>query len=111
MVKGHRIERAVKVSTFLEMMKDYSKNQINCTHHTFFRLSEKQRELFKCDSIRDILLGEEPVLVGIQYNGCHTAFYKYENKRFIRVIIELTLDKIDVVTFYVVEENQLPTLK
>ena len=111
MVEGHRIERKIKVAEFLELIKDYSREYINCTNHTFFRLSEKQRKVFKCDKIRDYLLDETPHLTGIQYNGCYAVFYKYEKKKFIRVILGINLRKLEVVTFYVIEETQLPRLK
>ena len=47
MVKGHRIEKKVKVETFLDIIKSYTKDQINTTDHTFFRLNEQQRKIFK----------------------------------------------------------------
>ena len=50
-------------------------------------------------------------MVGIQYNGCYAVFYKYEKQRFIKIIIDIKTDKIYVVTFYVIEKNQLPVIK
>lgn len=76
-----------------------------------FRLSEKQREHFNCDSIRQYLFDIEPIRVGIQNNGCYAVFYKHENKRFIRIIVDVKVDKIDIVTFYIVEKDQLPVVK
>jgi len=43
MVKGHRIEKKVEVETFLDIIKSYTRDQINTTDHTFFRLNEQQR--------------------------------------------------------------------
>lgn len=111
MVEGHRIERKIKVNDFLDMLKDYSREKIECTDHTFFRLSEKQRKVFKCERIRDYLLNEIPHLVGIQYNQCYAVFYKYKNKRFIRITLDISLNKIGVVTFYMVDDYQLPKIK
>ena len=111
MVQGHRIERKIKVNNFLDIIKNYSRESINCTDHTFFRLSEKQRKIFICDKIRDYLLLEIPRLVGIQYNRSYAVFYKYQKKRFIRIILDVGLDKIEVVTFYIIEEYQLPRIK
>ncbi len=93
----------------IKQLNKYDK--VNCTDHTFFRLSEKQRKVFKCDTIKDYLIGEMPVLVGIQYNKCYTLFYKYKRKTFIRVIIDITADRIEVVTFFIIEENHLPRIK
>ena len=38
-------------------------------------------------------------------------FYKYVKKRFIRIIINMKVDVIHIVTFYVIEKNQLPVIK
>ena len=111
MVKGHRIERKIKVNDFLDMIKNYSRENINCTDHTFFRISEKQRKIFICDKIRDYLLQEIPHLVGIQYNRSYAVFYKCQKKRFMRIIVDIGLDKIEIVTFYIIEDYQLPRIK
>jgi len=108
MVKGHRIERAIETEEFLELMKTYINESIECTHHTFFRLNNKQRKIFKCQKIRDLLIHEIPPLVGVQYNGCYAVFYRHM-KRFIRMILNIDPKKIEVVTFYIVD--QLPRLK
>ena len=111
MVKGHRIKRKVKISDFLDLINNYSRENINCTEHTFFRLSEKQRKIFKCDSIEDYLLEKTPHLIGIQYNGCYAVFYKHKNKNFIRIIADIKISKIEVVTFYIIDQSQLPIIK
>ena len=111
MVDGHRIEKRIDVDTFQNIMKNYTEKTIECSNHAFFRLNEKQRKIIKCDNLKKYLLNEIPIFAGIQYNKCHSAFYKYENKRFIRLVIEITLAKIDIVTFYIIDDNQLPKLK
>lgn len=111
MVNGHRIERRIEVNEFIDLMKNYSEDKVNCTHHTFFRLSQKQRKIFKCETIKDYLFGGTPVLVGVQYNKCYSAFYEYKNKRFIRIILDIALNKVEVVTFYIIENNQIPKIK
>lgn len=45
MAKGHRIEKKVEVKTFLEIIKNYTEEQIITTQHTFFRLNEEERFL------------------------------------------------------------------
>ncbi len=111
MVKGHRIERKIRVNKFLETIKNYSKENIICTKHTFFRLSEEQRKIFKCNDIKDYLLEKDPYFVGIQYNGCYAVFYKYEKKDFIRIILDIKPNKIEVITFYVIDLSQVPKIK
>ncbi len=111
MVKGHRIKRKVELNNFSNMMENYSKKNIICTDHTFFRLSEKQRKVFKCEKIREYLFHEIPHFVGIQHNECYAVIYKYEKKKFIRIMLDIIPDKINVVTFYVIDDYQLPKIK
>lgn len=108
---GHRIREAVNIKEFMEKIKNYSPEDVLCTGHTFFRLSEKQKGKFNCETIKEYLFEAVPVLVGIQYNGCYAAFYKYIKQRIIRIILDMKADKIHVVTFYVIERNQMPVIK
>lgn len=41
MVKGYRVEESEPIEIFKERMKNFDENTIECTSHTFFRLSEK----------------------------------------------------------------------
>ena len=50
-------------------------------------------------------------MVGIQNNGCHAAFYKYRKQRVIRIIVGMKADRMEVVTFYVIEEKRLPVVR
>jgi len=104
------VEKA-DAAQFVERLKCYGPEYVTCSGHTFFRLSRKQRELFNCDSIREILFNNIPVLVGIQHNGCYAAFYKHKNHRFIRIILDMKADRADVVTCYVIDEKLLPVIK
>ena len=83
MIGGNRIRERVDAAEFMERLRAYGRDNVYCTDHTFFRLSQKQRALFTCDSIRDILFGSPPVLVGLQNNGCYTAFYKNKSNQAI----------------------------
>lgn len=110
-IKGHRIEKKIKIEEFLEMVGNYSKDKIECTHHTFFRLSKKQRKLFKCEDIREYLLGKKPVSVGIQYNKNYAIFYTYKGNKAIRMMLDIAPQKIGVVTFYIIDKKQIPVIK
>lgn len=111
MIGSHKIEELVGVEKFTKWIKSFDPDKVFCSEHTFFRLSEKQSEVFNCDAIKEYLFNRKPVLVGIQYNGCYALFYKYNKRRFLRIIIDIKVHKINVVTFYIVEKNQLPVIK
>ena len=110
-VTGHRIERKVEIDEFLELMKNYSKEKIECTKHTFFRLSEKQRKIFKDEDILRYILEQKPIFVGTQYNGAYAVFYDYKEKDVIRIVLDIKPNKIEVVTFYIIDKKQVPIIK
>ena len=109
MLSKTRIRKKVDNKDFMVRMKCYAPESIICSVHTFFRLSEKQREVFTCESIREYLREKVPSLAGEQYNGNCAAFYKLKNKRFIRIIVDIKPNGVNVVTFYVIEK--LPVMK
>mgnify|MGYP001560881550 CR=1 FL=1 len=104
-----KIEKRVDVDTFLDLIKNYKEEDIECTIHTFFRLSEKQRKIYTCNELKKILTREKPFLVGIQYNKNYAVFYKYENKN-LKMILNLGNRKVKIVTFYFIEEWQVPKI-
>ena len=108
---ANRMRKLVDASAFMETARNYGPERIQCSSHTFFRLSQRQRAVFTCDSIRHMLLNEVPLMVGIQNNGCHAAFYKYRKQRVIRIIVGMKADRMEVVTFYVIEEKRLPVVR
>jgi len=55
------------------------------------------------------LLQEKPFLVGFQYNENYAVFYKYRGKNF-KMIVAFNDRKIKIVTFYFIEEWQIPKL-
>jgi len=111
MDKGHRIKKRINVNTFRDIIAGYSKDSITCTDHTFFRLSEKQRKIFTCKDIKEYILENTPVFVGVQYNDRWATFYKHKKKRFIRIILHILPESIKVVTFYILEPDQIPRIK
>ena len=88
-------------------MLKYNPDSIDCTNHTFFRLSSKQREIFTCEYIKEIILQKQLYKVGIQNNGAYALFYPFR-ERYLRVIIELTPKDINVITFYIIGKTQIP---
>ena len=110
MTKGHRIEKKVEVETFLDIIKSYTKDQINTTDHTFFRLSEKQRKIFKDELLKEYLLAKIPILVGIQFNGNYAVFYDFSKNEVLRLMLDIQPNKIEIVTFYLPDKTQVPRL-
>ena len=110
-VTGHRIESKIEVKEFLDLLESYSKDKIECTKHTFFRLSEKQRKIFKSEGILKYLLEQKPILVGIQRNGAYAVFYDYNENDVIRIVLDIKPNKIEVVTFYIIDKKQVPIIK
>ena len=110
MVKGHRIEKRVEVKTFLETIKNYTKEQIITAQHTFFRLNEQQRKIFKESVLKEYLLAKTPTLVGIQFNGNYAVFYDYSKNEVLRLMLDIQPNKIEIVTFYLPDKTQVPKL-
>ena len=110
MTKGHRIEKGIEVRTFLEIIKNYSEEQIVTTQHTFFRLNEEERKIFKESVLRGYLTTKIPVLVGIQHNKNHAVFYDCSKNEVLRIILDMQPNKIEIVTFYMIDKNEIPRL-
>ena len=43
MIGSHNVKELMNIADFREKIKNYSPDDIICTNHTLFRLSEKQR--------------------------------------------------------------------
>ena len=110
MVKGHKIEKKVKVEAFLDIIKNYTNEQIITTEHTFFRLNEEERKIFKESMLKEYLTSKVPILVGIQYNFNYAVFYDYSKQKALRIIIDIKPDKIKIVTFYLTEKSEMPRI-
>ncbi len=110
MIRGHRIEKKVETSTFLDSIKEFTEEQICTTKHTFFRLNEEERKVFKDKLIKEYILAQTPILVGIQYNGNHAVFYKY-SKETLKLILDIQSTRVNIVTFYIIDNKQIPILQ
>lgn len=108
MARGHRIEKKIDVKTFFEIIKDHTEKQIITTHHTFFRLNEEERKIFKESVLREYLIAKVPVVVGIQHNRNYAVFYDYSKNEALRLILDIQADKIEIVTFYIIDKNEIP---
>jgi hypothetical protein len=104
-----KIKEKISSKKFLKTIREYSAEKIECTSHTFFRLSQKQREIFTSDELKEILLTKIPFLVGIQNNDNHAVFYKYGSKN-LKMILNINKRKVNIVTFYFIEQWQIPKI-
>jgi len=104
-----KIKKKIEIQDFIKLIKKYKPEHIECTDHTFFRLSQKQREIFTCEELKKILLNEKPFLSGIQNNDNYTVFYRHKNKN-LKMILGISPQKINIVTFYFIEEWQIPKI-
>ncbi len=109
MIKGHKIKKEISIIDFLEIIKHLDEENINTTRHTFFRLNEKQRKVFKEKLIKDLILEGIPIFVGTQFNGCYAVFYSFD-KEIIRITLDIQLNRINIVTFYIIDKNQMPKI-
>lgn len=109
MIRGHKIERRIDIKKFMDIIKNIDEAHIYTTDHTFFRLNESQRKLFKEKVIKEFILKQSPALVGIQYNKCYAVFYKY-GKDLLRITLDIQPNNINIVTFYVVDYQQMPRI-
>lgn len=109
MLESTKIIKKVSIEKLFETIKKFSKENIECTQHTFFRLSEKQRKIFTCNELRETLLNNKPFLGGIQHNGNHALFYKYQNKN-LKLVVNINNRKVKIVTFYFIQEWQIPKI-
>lgn len=109
MVEGHKISKRVEISKFLDIIKQYDETEIEASSHTFFRFSKEQRKIFKEDWIKDFIISEAPILVGIQNNGLYAVFYRYKRK-ILRIMLDIRTDRIIIVTFYFVSEEHIPRI-
>lgn len=109
MFSDTKIKEKVKIKEFIDLISKFKSEDIECTKHTFFRLSEKQREIFNCEELRKVLLTKKPFLVGIQYNENYAVFYNHDKKN-LKIILNIHNRKVNIVTFYFIQEWQIPKI-
>ena len=109
MFNDTQIKKKLSNLDFIKIMSKFSEKQIECTEHTFFRLSKSQKKMFTCDEIGKVLLKDRPFLVGVQYNENNAVFYKYKSKN-LKIILSIRDRKVNIVTFYFIKELQIPRI-
>lgn len=109
MIRGHLIKQKINVEDYLAIIKNFKEDNIKTTDHTFFRLKEGERKVFKDNIIKEIILADKPLLVGIQNNGNYASFYRY-GKDILRLVLDIQITKLKIVTFYIIDEKQVPKI-
>ncbi len=109
MAVSHELERKVDIIYFLRLIDEIQEKQIYLTTHTFSRLEEGERKVFKEQVIKEIIKYQIPKLVGIQKNGLYATFFDY-GKKVLRIMIDIQLDKMNIITFYTVEPEEVPRI-
>lgn len=110
MIREHNIRCKLKGSDFTKKIQEYNPENIESTGHTFFRLSEKQRKIYTENELKKIVLNDKPIEVWIQNNYNHAAIYNYKNK-YLKILLDFTLNKIYIVTFYILNKQQEKDIK
>jgi len=107
MFDSTKIKKRADIEEFFRLIRACS--EIECTPHAFFRLSKKQRGILDLEELERILQKEVPFLAGIQYNNNYAIFYRYKNK-ILKMILKIIDRKINIVTFYFIQEWQIPKI-
>ncbi len=97
-----RIVNRVEISEFKELIQKYE-GHIIVGSHALARIDEGQRNIYKEESLIDILKNETSSFIGIQENGWHSSFYK-RKEGYLRIVFKINHPKnIEIITFYIVE--------
>ncbi len=111
-VTGHIIHKRLRIKDFVDIIKYYSTEQIKCTDHTFFRLSEKQRkEFLNCEKLKIYITEKIPIFVGIQNNGCYAIYYSFNKMNALKMILDVKPNNISIITFYIINKVTIPKMK
>lgn len=94
------IERIDK-DQFKELVSKY-KTKIFVGGHALEHLSMGQRKLYEEDNLKNPLLKEKPVEIGLQKNGRYAVYYT-RNKGFLKLILSIMDNRLEIVTFINVE--------
>ncbi len=109
MVSPIKIIEKIELKDWNKTISDYSELKIIVSDHTLFRLSEKQRKVFKAQELISLLLKEQPILIGLQNNKRYAVFFK-KNKFLLRIILEINKEKVEIKTFYNIKFEQIPRI-
>ena len=111
MLDEHKIEDKIKITTFIEKVKEYGYDNIESTDHTFKRISQKQRKIYTEEELKKIIFNQKPIEVGMQKNKNYAVLYSFKENRYIKILLDPTPNKLYIVTFYILNKEQEKTIK
>ncbi len=111
MIWDHNINEKISKREFLKKIKNFGDEDIDVTRHALFRLNQKQRKIYESGILKDFVLNKIPVEIGRQNNGNLAVLYFYEENKIIKILLDLRPNKIYIVTFYILNRQQMKELK
>jgi hypothetical protein len=105
----HNKKGKVAINEFLKKIEKYKEN-IEITHHTLFRLNEKQRKIYENNVLKEFLINKRPLEIWEQENNNLAVFYTFEEKRILKIILSMRSNKVYIVTFYILDRDQMKDL-
>jgi hypothetical protein len=92
-----RIIRKITKLEFKKLVKE-RKDDIKVSGHAFDHINKAQREIFTEESLKEVLLRENPKLVGIQDNMRYASYYS-KKYGFLKLILNIKEIEIEIITF------------
>ena len=111
MIEEHKIKEKISIKTFIEKINNYGYENVEATSHTFLRLSQKQRKIYTEKELKETLFNKRPIEVSIENNNNYAVLYIYNNKKILKIILDFTINKVYIVTFYFLNKRQEGELK
>ena len=111
MIRGHELSGKISKKEFSSKVRLLCEEDIEITIHALFRLNQKQRKIFEGNILKKFILEEEPIEIGQQNNGNLSVLYNYEDGRVLKIIIRFSSDKIYIVSFYILNREQMKEIK
>ncbi|MBS3147395.1 hypothetical protein J4219_00760 [Candidatus Woesearchaeota archaeon] len=101
-----KIIDSLDIAIFKQIIEDY-KSKLSVSAHALDHLSIAQRKILNEDSLKKIVLSEEPRGIGIQKNGRYAVYYR-RTDGFLKIILEKKEQRLEVITF--INADSMPTL-
>lgn len=107
MMNTTKIIEEIPKEDFKEIIEKYS-SKIRVSPHAFDHLNQAQRNIFKDETLINMIGEENPRGVGLQKNGRYAIFYK-RKEGFTKLICEIKRDYFEIITF--INTDNMPNLK
>ncbi len=107
MIWDHNIVDKISKKEFLKKIKNFKENDIEVTDHALFRLNEKQRKVYEMGTLKNFVVNKIPIEIGKQKNGNLAVLYYYDENQTIKILLNLKPNKIYIVTFYILNKQQM----